>query len=423
MEDKRYLCIDLKSFFASCECVERGLDPFTTNLVVADPERTDGTVCLAVTPAMKALGVRNRCRLFEIPDTIEYIIARPRMKLYMKKSADVYSTYLKYISPSDIHVYSIDECFIDITDYVKLYGKTDREMAILLTEEVYKATGLRASVGIGTNLFLAKIALDITAKHAKDFIGYLTEDIFKNTLWHHKPITDFWNIGNGIATRLAKYNVFDLYGVAHLDEKKLYDEFGVDAELLIDHANGVEPCTIKDIHDYKGKTTSVSVSQILTRDYTFDEAFIILKEMLEGLVLEIVEYDYVTDNITLIVNYSNKNLKHAGGTVKIADRTSSYRKLLSSFKQLYDSTVSKTEPIKRIGLGLNNLVDKKYKTFNVFTDTVQEEKEHEVLETILDIKKKFGKNSILKGISLESCATQKERNGMVGGHNGGKDAD
>ena len=281
MKERIYCCIDLKSFFASVECVERGLDPFTTNLVVADPSRGDKSICLAITPAMKALGIRNRCRVYEIPKNVEYITAKPRMKLYMKKSAEVYSVFLQFISKEDIHVYSIDEVFIDLTDYTKIYEKTAQQLAKMLIDRVFSTTGLCATVGIGTNLFLAKIALDITAKSSSDNMGVLDQEQFKRTLWHHRPITDFWNIGKGTAKRLAEYGIFDLYGVSTASEKLLYRLFGVNAELLIDHANGIEPCTIKDIQSYKTKHRSLSNSQILFCDYNYQDAFIIVKEMVE----------------------------------------------------------------------------------------------------------------------------------------------
>ena len=270
--DKYYLCIDLKSFFASVECVERGLDPFKENLVVSDATRGRGAICLAVSPALKSIGVANRCRIFEIPDGVSYITARPRMKLYIEYSANIYETYLKYIAKEDIHIYSIDECFFDITSYLDLYGKTPMEMAKMLIDAVYKRTGIRAAAGIGTNLFLAKVALDITAKHSDEFIGYLDFEEFKKQIWHHKPITDIWNVGRGIAKRLEKYGVYDLYGVSTMDEKILYREFGVNAEYLIDHSKGIEPCTIYDIKHYESKTTSLSNSQILFEDYNFSDA-------------------------------------------------------------------------------------------------------------------------------------------------------
>ena len=421
MKEKRYVCIDLKSFFASCECVERGLDPFKVNLVVADPERSENTVCLAITPAMKALGIKNRCRVGDIPQTVEYIIAKPRMKLYMAKSAEIYSVYLRYISPEDIHIYSIDECFIDVTDYMKLYKKTEFEIAKLLTDEVYKKTGIRATVGIGTNLFLAKVALDVTAKKSPDFTGYLDEEKFKKTMWHHTPITDVWNIGHGTAERLLKYGIHDLYGVAHFDEKVLYKEFGINAELLIDHANGIEPCTIADIKKYRTHSTSLSTSQILFKNYDFSAAFLIVKEMLDGLTLELIDHEFVTDSVSLYVGYANKSVKTTGGTVKINEFTDSYKKLLTHFKKLYCDTTYKDKPIRKITIGLNDLVDKTHKTFDFFTDERAEKKEHDISETVIDIKKKFGKNAIIKGMSLEENATARVRNRLVGGHNGGED--
>ena len=285
MENRTYLCIDLKSFYASVECVERGLDPFSANLVVADPSRGRGAICLAVSPALKALGVKNRCRIFEIPEKVRYITAMPRMKRYMEYSADIYSVYLRYISPEDIHVYSIDECFFDVTAYLKMYSKSPKEMANMLMDAVMRETGICATAGIGTNMFLAKVALDITAKHAEDHIGYLNEEEFKRQLWHHRPITDIWNVGRGIAARLERYGIYDLYGVAHTDEAKLYKEFGINAEFLIDHANGREPCTIEEIHNYKSKTESMSNNQILFEDYSYDDAYLVLKEMVNLIAL------------------------------------------------------------------------------------------------------------------------------------------
>ncbi|MBQ7953739.1 MAG: DNA repair protein, partial [Clostridia bacterium] len=268
--NKYYLCIDLKSFYASVESVERGLDPFKTNLVVADPSRGKGAICLAITPALKDLGIKNRCRLFQIPDDVEYITAMPRMKLYMEYSANIYSVYLRYISKEDIHIYSIDECFFDITTYLELYNKSPKELAQMIIDAVYEETGICATAGIGTNMFLAKVALDVTAKHVSDPIGYLDQEEFERTIWHHKPLTDIWNFGRGIEKRLKKYGVYTLYDIAHFDEKILYKEFGVNAEFIIDHAKGIEPCTISDIKNFKAKTNSLSNSQILFNDYNYD---------------------------------------------------------------------------------------------------------------------------------------------------------
>lgn len=415
-----YCCIDLKSFFASVECVERGLDPFKANLVVADPDRGSGTICLAVSPAMKAAGVKNRCRVFEIPEKIKYIKAKPRMKLYMQKSLEIYSVYLKFISSEDILVYSIDECFMDITDYIKMYGKTERELAKLLTDEVYKATGIRAAVGIGTNMFLAKVALDITAKHSADFTGYLDEAEFKKTVWRHRPITDVWNIGQGIAERLKKYGVYDLYGVTRLPERTLYKEFGVNAELIIDHAWGIEPCTIKAAREYKAKTASVSNGQILFSDYSYEDAFIVLKEMVEGLVYEIVEKELVTDSVSFYVGFANKTLPSKGGSVKLASYTDSYKKIMPYFKRLYEKFADKEQKIRKLTVGLNNLTHKDYLVYDLFSDREKDEKEAALTRAVIDVKKKYGKNALLRGISYQDKSTARERNKMIGGHDGGE---
>lgn len=415
-----FCCIDLKSFFASVECVERGLDPFKVNLVVADPERGNGTICLAITPAMKALGVKNRCRVFEIPKNVQYITAKPRMKLYMEKSLQIYSVYLKFVSAEDILVYSIDECFIDLTDYVKLYGKTAMELTRFLIAEVFKETGVRAAGGVGTNMFLAKVALDITAKHSPDFLGYLDREEFKKTIWRHRPITDVWNVGPGIAERLKRYGIYDLYGVAHCDEELLYKEFGVNAELLIDHSKGIEPCTIKDAHAYKAKTASLSNGQVLFSDYSFDEALLVVKEMTEGLVLEITDKGLVTDSVSFSVGFADRTLATRGGTTKLPARTDSYKKIFPYIEKLFNKFAYKDEKIRRVNVGLNNLVPKEYVIYDLFTDNKQEEKQAALQKAVVDIKKKFGKNSLLRGISFEEKATARERNKMIGGHNGGE---
>lgn len=416
-----YCCIDLKSFYASVECVERGLDPFKINLVVADPERSKGTICLAISPAMKALGIKNRCRIYEIPKNVEYIVAKPRMKLYMQKSAQIYSIYLKYISPDDIHVYSVDECFIDLTDYVKLYGKTAKELAATLMNDVYEITGIRATVGIGTNLFLAKVALDITAKHAEDFTGYLDEDIFRQTIWRHKPITDIWGIGRGTASRLARYGIYDLYGIAHFPEKTLYKEFGVNAELLIDHANGVEPCLISDIKRYKAKSNSLSRGQVLFSDYSFDDARTVLKEMIDQLVLELIDYGLVAGNVSVSVGYSDRLKKRTGGSEKLNVYTDSFKKLSAHVLKLYDQTTDRSSTIRNLNIGFNDVLPEKYATFDLLTDVAEERREKTLQKTVIGIKKKFGKNALLKGTSYTEKATARERNKMIGGHNGGND--
>ena len=276
-----YLCIDLKTFYASVECVERGLAPFNTNLVVADPDRAKGTICLAVSPKMKMLGVKNRCRVFEIPPNIKYIMATPRMKKYIEYSANIYGIYLKYFSKDDIHVYSIDEAFIDVTNYLRLYKVDAIDLAKMVIKDIFKTYGITATAGIGTNMYLAKIALDITAKHSSTNIGFLDEEKYKKELWHHRPLSDFWQIGKGIERRLNKMRIFDMYDIAHTDQKRLYKEFGVNAEYLIDHSFGRETCTIADIKKYKPKTNSITNSQVLFEDYSFDKARLVLKEMVE----------------------------------------------------------------------------------------------------------------------------------------------
>ena len=278
---KTYFCIDLKTFYASVECVERGLDPFQTNLVVADPSRGRGAICLAISPRMKMLGVKNRCRIYEIPPNIKYIIAVPRMKKYIEYSANVYGIYLKYFSKDDIHVYSVDEAFMDVTNYLTMYKKTPVELAKMVIKDIFNTFGITATAGIGTNLYLTKIALDISAKHSVENIGYLDEALYKKTLWNHRPLSDFWQIGRGIERRLNKMGIYDMQGVAACDERKLYKEFGINAKYLIDHAWGKESCTIQDIKAYKPKSNSISNNQILFEDYPFEKARLVLKEMVE----------------------------------------------------------------------------------------------------------------------------------------------
>ena len=419
--EKAYLCIDLKSFYASVECVLRGLDPLKTNLVVADPSRGNGAICLAITPPMKALGIHNRCRIFEIPKNVKYITALPQMKKYMEISADIYGIYLKYVSKDDIHVYSIDECFLDVTRYLDLYQMDAITLAKKIIADVYNSTHITATAGIGTNLFLAKVALDITAKHAKDNIGYLNEEIFKATIWHHQPITDIWNISRGIASRLAKYGVYDLYGITQMNEDILYKEFGVNAEYLIDHANGVEPCTIEEIHNYKSKSNSLSTSQILFEDYKYDEALLVLKEMVDNLVLELVEKGLVASSISLGIGYSKDIIKATGGTTKLGGATSSKNTIMDAFINLFKRTTKEGYPIRRIGIGLGGIISEDYASIDLFTDEATLDKEKRMQKAIIDIKNKYGKNSILKAMDLAPKATTKKRNTLIGGHNSGEE--
>lgn len=418
MKNRVYLCIDLKSFYASVEAVERGLDPFKTNLVVADETRGPGGICLAITPAMKKLGVKNRCRLFEIPKGMEYIIAKPRMRYYMDYSAHIYSVYLKYISPDDIYVYSIDECFFDVTSYLDLYGKTPKEMAKMLMRAVYVETGIASSAGVGTNLFLAKVALDITAKKSPDAIGFLDEELFRKSVWHHTPITDIWNVGPGIAARLEKHRIYDLYGVAHADENMLYKEFGVNAEYLIDHSKGYEPCTIEEIKAYTPETNSLSNSQILFENYDFESALLALKEMVDIIVLEMVGRGMKTNSIALGVRYSGKEDGGVAGTRKLAGYTDSAEKLTAEFVRLFKEKVDPQKLVRKLSVGLNNLSEHQYVNMDFFTDYEAEEKERKKQQAILQIKQKYGKNAVLKGMNLEKKATTPIRNRLIGGHNG-----
>ncbi|MBU3876078.1 Y-family DNA polymerase [Faecalicatena sp. AGMB00832] len=419
-QDKVYICIDLKSFYASVECVERGLDPLTTNLVVADPERTEKTICLAVSPSMKELGVSNRCRVFQIPANIEYIKAVPRMQLYIDYSAEIYGIYLKYISKEDIHVYSIDEAFMDVTDYLSMYQMSAKELSTAIMQDIYQETGITATCGIGTNLYLAKIALDITAKHAEDHIGILDEAAYQKTLWDHKPLTDFWRIGKGTAERLRHSGISTMREISLADEALLYKLFGIDAELLIDHAWGRETTTIADIKAYKPKSNSISSGQVLGCDYHFEDAKLVVKEMADLLSLELVDKGLVTDSITLYIGYANRyEAKSSHGTITMTVTTSSAKQIISYTQKLFEKIADRHTPIHRINLAFNNVVDEKYQQYDLFTDPAELEREHKMQKTMLDIKEKFGKNAILKGMNLEEKATAMERNKQIGGHKSG----
>lgn len=414
---KIYMCIDLKTFFASVECVERGLNPFQTDLVVADPSRGRGALCLAISPSLKAKGVKNRCRIFDIPRYHQYITALPRMSLYMEYSAKIYSIYLKYVSQDDIHVYSIDEVFLDVTPYLNLYQMGVKELANMILDDVFESTGITATVGIGTNLYLAKIALDIQAKHTKDNMGILTQKTYLQTLWHHTPLTDFWQVGKGITNRLAKHGIVDMYDIAHCDEKILYKEFGVNAEYLIDHAWGREPTTIADIKRYKPTHQSISHGQVLFDDYAFDDALLVLKEMVEIKVLDLVDLNVVTNHISLYVGYSKNLIKATGGSRQLGVRTNSYSILLDEFIRLFKATTNPYYKVKRMTIGFGNIVDEMYESYDLFTDYEALEKEKRLQLSLIDIKSKYGKNAVLKGMNLQEKATTRQRNKLIGGHN------
>lgn len=419
-KQRTYLCIDMKSFYASVECAERHLSPFETNLVVADESRGNGAITLAISPKMKALGVKNRCRLFEIPKNMDYIIAMPRMSLYIKYCADIFEIYLDYFSPDDIHQYSIDEAFIDVTDYLNTYNLTAKELAKKLINEIAARTRIPATCGIGSNLYLAKIALDITAKHCKDHIGELTEESFKETLWEHRPITDFWNIARGTATRLARYGIYDMKGIANCPEELLYRTFGKNARILIDHANGKEPCTMAEIKGYKSKSKSISNSQILFSDYDYDKALIVMREMALNGCQRLLKDHYIANNVGIMVGYSKDVIPPTGGTLKIPNGTNLYSTVQEYVDRIFEETTAKSVKIRRLGISFGGICDESAQGYDLFTDLEAIEKERRLEKTVLEIKERFGKNAMLRGFDLQDGATQIERNKLIGGHNSGE---
>ena len=461
-----YIAIDLKSFYASVECVERGLDPLTAKLVVADESRTDKTICLAVSPSLKKLGIPGRARLFEVKQKargIDFIIATPRMAKYIEVSCKIYAIYLKYIAQEDVHVYSIDEVFMDVTDYLSTYKKTAHELAITMIRDVLKQTGITATAGIGTNMYLAKVAMDIVAKKMpadKDGvrIAELDEMSYRQQLWNHFPITDFWRVGRGIAEKLARYGIDTMGKVARQsvdNEELLYKLFGVNAELLIDHAWGWEPCTIDLVKAYRPETNSMSSGQVLTEPYTFEKARNVVMEMADAISLELVEKRLVTNQLVLTVSYDRESLtrpeiaskyhgeivmdhygravpKHAHGTANLAGHSSSSKEIIGAVMSLYDGIVNKDLLIRRLNISTNHIIlednrqettDKGPTQLDLFTDYKAKEKEKEnkkkerrMQEALIKIKKRFGKNAILKGTSYAEGATARDRNKQIGGH-------
>lgn len=417
---KSFICIDLKSFYASVECVERGLDPFKTNLVVADPTRSQSTICLAITPAMKKLGVKNRCRIHEIPAGIEYITAMPRMQLYIDYSARIYSIYLRYISKEDIHVYSIDECFMDVTNYLSLYHMTEKEMAVELMDAVMKETGITATAGIGTNLYLAKVAMDIVAKHVDDHIGILNEISYRQQLWDHRPLSDFWRIGSRTEKKLAGYGIHTMGDIAYTSvtsEDWLYKMFGIDAELLIDHAWGMETCDIHDIKNYHTEEHSLSNGQVLMRNYSFEEAAVVVREMTDVLVLDLVSKGLITGSVTLWIAYDHRYERPSShGTVRLTSLTNSSSTIMDEVDKLYQKITDRHTGIRRIEICANRVMPEGYLQYDLFTDPAAVEKEKNLQQAILDVKKKYGKNAIMRGANLLDCSTYRERNNQIGGH-------
>ncbi len=456
MSKRTYIAIDLKSFYASVECVERGLNPLTTNLVVADASRTSKTICLAVSPSLKAYGLSGRSRLFEVEQKaeeikrstgkeLEYIVAVPRMQLYIDYSAEIYQVYLKYISAEDIHVYSIDEVFMDVTDYLSLYKMTARELTEKIIRDVLSTLGITATAGIAPNLYLCKVAMDIVAKHipADEHgvrIAEIDEKGYREQLWDHTPLTDFWRVGGGTKRRLASNGMFTMGDVALMSVKApelLYSLFGIDAELLIDHAWGIEPCTIKDIKNYRPRTNCLSSGQVLQCPYSYDKGRIIVKEMAELLALDLVDKKMTTPSMTLYIGYDRDNMesgvyrgpvhvdyygrtvpKPAHGTVNLGEPTSSTAKITEALVKLYEEIVNPVLMVRRVNISANSLVpeDQVFCQYDLFTDPVKADKEKKLQQAMLEIHKRFGKNAILKGTNLEDGAMTIERNSQIGGH-------
>ncbi len=414
------ICIDLKSFYASVECVERGLDPFKTNLVVADPTRSKSTICLAITPAMKALGIKNRCRIHEIPENIEYITAMPRMQLYIDYSAKIYGIYLRYVSKEDIHVYSVDECFIDVTKYLSLYHLSDREMALELMKAVMDETGITATAGVGTNLYLAKIAMDIVAKHVDDHIGILDEFSYREKLWDHTPLSDFWRIGSRTEKKLAGYGIHTMGDIAMASltsEDWLYKMFGIDAELLIDHAWGYETCRMQDIKNYHSEEHSLSNGQVLMRNYSFEEAGVIVREMTDNLVLDLFEKGLVTNSVTLWIAYDHRYEHEASkGTVRLSKPTNRSSEIIEAVEELYQKITDRYTGIRRLDVCANRIAPESYIQYSLFDDPIQTDKERHLQEAVLSVKQRYGKNAIMRGSNLLECSTYRERNNQIGGH-------
>ena len=499
--NRQYIAIDLKSFYASVECIERGLDPLTTNLVVADKSRTDKTICLAVSPGLKSFGVPGRPRLFEVVQkvkqvnaerrahvpgrkldgvstntaklnsdpslAVDYLVAKPQMAHYMAISTEIFNIYAKYVAPEDIHVYSVDEVFMDVTHYLKNYGMTAHELAMTMIRDVLGQTGITATAGIGSNLYLCKIAMDIEAKHMPADadgvrIAELDEMSYRQKLWTHRPLTDFWRVGKGIARKLEAHNLMTMGDVARcslVNEDLLYRLFGVNAELLIDHAWGWEDCTIADIKAYQPQSSSISSGQVLQEPYPFHKAKLVVKEMTDLLVLDLVDKKLVTDQMVLTVGYDIENLsdperrkaykgpvtedwygrkvpKMAHGSINLGGSTSSTRKITEAISELFDRIVDESLLVRRMYVVANHVEDESAARqaeaaapvqLDMFTDYAAEaeraareesalEKEKRQQQTVLGIKKKYGKNAILRGMNLEEGATAKDRNAQIGGH-------
>lgn len=415
MDGRYYICIDLKSFYASVECVDRGLDPMTAKLVVADPERGKGTICLAVSPALKALGVRNRCRVFEIPNNVTYIMAVPRMQRYIDCSADIYGIYLEYFSKDDIHVYSIDESFIDITPYLSLYHKTPHEMAVMLISEVKDRLRLIATAGVGTNLYLAKVALDIISKHTPDRIGVLDSASYKKLLWHHRPLTDFWQLGPGTQRTLNSMGILDMADIAaHPD--LIRKRFGINSEYMIDHANGIEDVTIADIKNYKSLSHSLTSGQVLPRNYKYEEARLAISEMADELTQTLVARKLLSCGYYVYIGYAGMDRNGISSSEVLPEGIDSSRKLNSLILDMFDTLADPRYEIRRLTIGYSPVVPKSSRQYSLFGDQADAVKDLKVSESVNTIRDRYGKNSIVRGMDLLDAATTMERNDQIGGH-------
>lgn len=411
-----YLCIDQKSFYSSVECHERGLDAMTTDLVVADPARGKGSICLAVSPSLKKKGVRNRCRVYEIPGQLEYIMAPPRMQLYIDYAARIYGIFLRYLSKDDIHVYSIDEAFLDVTPYLALYRTDARTLGLRIMGDLLNELGLPSSCGIGTNLYLTKIALDITAKHTRDRVGFLDEALYRESLWDHRPLTDFWQIGHGIERRLHSMGIYTMRDITIADPVYLRKVFGVDSEILIDHAWGRESVTMQEIKAYAVNRHSLSSGQVLLRDYAYAEALLIVKEMAELSCLDLVDRHLVTNSLSLYVGYTKDTLPPSRGTITMTVTTSSSRIIASYFVKLYERITDRIIPIRRIILNFNDVIPEELEQFDLFTDPDSIIRDRAMKRAILELQEKYGKGVVLKGMNLLPEGTTRERVHQIGGH-------
>ena len=415
--EKIYICIDLKSFYASVECVEMGLDPLEADLVVADPSRTERTICLAVSPHLKAQGVRNRCRVYEIPKNLEYIMAPPRMRKYIEYSSRIYSVYLKYVAEEDIHVYSIDECFMDVTSYMGPRGMSPRQFAQTIMNDILVTTGITATCGIGSNMYLAKVALDIISKHAADRIGMLTEESYRAQLWDHLPLDDFWMISSGTVRKLERYGIRTMMEIAHADVRLLRSLFGINYELLYDHAWGRESATIADIKNCVPKSSSLSSGQVLHEGYDIPGARLLVTEMAELLSLDLVSQHKTANSVTMTLSYSfTSGISPAHGTLSLGARTNSTKRILETVRALYDRIAVNDFPVYHVHVCFNNVTEDNDCQYNIFSPPSEQDRECDLQSAIVDIRGKYGKNSIFKGMNLLEGAKTIERNAQIGGH-------